>query len=99
MHIPLYNMIIRRLSINQQGVSLSMFYLCMKYPLPYGWVGVIQGDHEIARKLCVESLNLKKAKIVGVNADDMKVMLELMEEILLGKSITTQVQIGTKYDM
>lgn len=71
-----------------------MFYLCMKYPLPYGWVGVI---HKIPSPiLCVESLNLKKAKIVGVTVDDMKVMLEPMEEILLGKSITTQVQIGTK---
>lgn len=41
--------------------TLSTMYLCMKYPLPNGKVGVFRGDQEIARKCYTENLKLRRA--------------------------------------
>lgn len=59
-------MIIGRLKFNQLCASLSTFYLCMKYPLSNGQVGVIQGDQEIAKKCYVECLKLKRVCTLGL---------------------------------
>lgn len=55
-----YNMIIGQPTFNQFSVALPTLYLCMKYLLYNGQVGVIQGYQEVARKCYVESLKLKK---------------------------------------
>lgn len=67
-----YNMIMWRPTFNQLGFVISTLYMCMKYMLPYELVRVIQGDQEIARKCYVESLKLKKVKIMGLNTVGIK---------------------------
>lgn len=54
-----YNMIIGRPSFNRMGAALSTLYLCMKYLLLNGRVGVLRGDREISRKCFVEILKLR----------------------------------------
>lgn len=44
--ISSYNKIIELYAFNLLGASLTTSYLCMKYPLPNGFVGVIQGDQK-----------------------------------------------------
>lgn len=51
-----YNMIIGQPTFNKLDTTLSTLYLCMKYLLSNGRIGVTQGDQEISRKCYVESL-------------------------------------------
>lgn len=53
-------MIIWRLTFNPLGAALSTLYLCMKFPLPNGRVGVIQRDQEFSIKCYAESLEFKR---------------------------------------
>lgn len=62
-----YNVIIVCVLFNHLGVALSILYLCMKYLLFDGRVGVIQGDQKFSRKCYVESLKLKRVGTLGMN--------------------------------
>lgn len=55
-----YNIIIRRPSFNTLKAVLSTLYLTMKYLLSNERVGVIKGNHYLARKCYRYSLKLKK---------------------------------------
>lgn len=60
----------------------------MKYPLSNGRVGVIQWNQEIAKKCYVERLKLKRARTVGVNTVNMKVVIKPPENVSTKKGIT-----------
>lgn len=53
------------------GPAMSTLHLCMKYPLPNGRVGIIQGDQEISIKCYTEILMLKRRRTIGVKAMNM----------------------------
>lgn len=55
-----YNMTIGHPNFHHLGITLSILYLFLKYPLSSEKVGVIQGDQEILKNYNVKSLKLKK---------------------------------------
>lgn len=61
-----YNLIIGRPTSNRMGATISTLYLCMKYMLPNGRVGIFRVDHEIAIKCYEESLGLMRTHIQDV---------------------------------
>lgn len=67
-----YNMVMEQYSFNKLGDALSTLYLCMKYPILNGRVGVIQGDHKISKKCYIYIIKLKKIGIMGMNIVGMK---------------------------
>lgn len=55
-----YNIIIGIPTFNALEAELSTLCLTLKYPLEDGWVGIENGDQEIASKCYKDSLRLKR---------------------------------------
>lgn len=59
-----YNMILRRLTLNDLAAAVSYPQLCMKFPLSDDRTTIVRGDQETARKCYAESAR------VGVALDE-----------------------------
>lgn len=64
----LYNIIIGVHAFNILRSSLLTLYLCMKYMISNGHVGVVQRDQETAQRCYQNSLRLKKEMMVVAHA-------------------------------
>lgn len=77
-------MIIGQPSFNQLDTTLSILYLCMKYLLSDGRVGVIQSDQEISRTRYMENIKLKRFQTLGVNTRKVGSGIKLPKAALQG---------------
>lgn len=62
-----------------------------------GGLGVIQGNYEITRKCYVESLMLKRVRIVGVNIVHTKTKVKPLEKVSTKEDITNPDEESVKY--
>lgn len=62
-----------------------------------GGLGVIQGNYEITRKCYVESLMLKRVRIVGVNIVHTKTKVKPLEKVSTKEDMTNPDEESVKY--
>ena len=70
-----YNMLLGRPSLNVLRVVPSAYHMVIKFPIENG-VGVVRGDHRVARECYSASIKQKAVKIVHMDELDMRDKLD-----------------------
>lgn len=67
-----FNIILGRPTIDSLGVVISTQHLVLKYSLPRGLFGTIQGDQQITQEGYQNSLEIEKEKLTLVGSPSLK---------------------------